>query len=88
MLHIYSYRLHLVKHGLKEGPCGLRFGGTAGAHRYNHNLSGSDRRERMVRSVLNGPSVLFYHYRSAQLQEEIRGVQRVEKTGIAGVAGK
>ena len=26
-------------------------------------LSGSDRRERTVRSVLNGPSVLFYHNR-------------------------
>ena len=27
-------------------------------------LSGSDRRERTVRSVLKGQSVLFYHYRS------------------------
>ena len=27
------------------------------------NLSGSDRRERTVRSVLKGHSVLFYHYR-------------------------
>ena len=27
-------------------------------------LSGSDRRERIVPSVMNGKSVLFYHYRS------------------------
>ena len=33
-------------------------------------LSGSDRRERTVRSVRNGPSVLFYHYRFSQLPPE------------------
>ena len=29
---------------------------------FGHYFSGSDRREQTVRSVLNGPSVLFYHY--------------------------
>ena len=30
---LISYEPHLVKHGLKAGPCGLRFGGTNYAKR-------------------------------------------------------
>ena len=33
--------------------------------------SGSDRRERMVRSVLNGQSVLFYHYRFSWIRQSL-----------------
>ena len=46
--------------------------------------SGSDRRERTVPSVLNGQSVLFYHYRSGSA----RGPNAKQTDGPQNLAAK